>query len=39
VWCTDLLRLFGHVRQRMDVDVHETALRRRALDEMEVVAS
>lgn len=36
VWCADLLRLFGHVRRRLDVDVEETALRRRALDEMGV---
>jgi uncharacterized protein len=34
VWCTDLLRLFTHVRRRLDVDVEETALRRRALAEM-----
>jgi uncharacterized protein len=37
VWCADLLRLFGHVRQRLGVDVEETALRRRALAEMDVV--
>jgi len=34
IWCADLLKLFTHVRRRLDVDVEETALRRRALAEM-----
>jgi uncharacterized protein len=34
VWCADLLRLFTHVRHRLEVDNDETALRRRALAEM-----
>lgn len=31
VWCADLLKLFGHVRARMDVSVEETKKRRRML--------
>jgi uncharacterized protein len=34
VWCADLLRLFTHVRDRLEVDLDETVLRRRALAEM-----
>ena len=34
VWCADLLRLFGHIRRRLDVDAEETALRRRVLGEL-----
>jgi uncharacterized protein len=37
VWCADLLRLFAHVRTRLEVDVEETALRRQALREMDLV--
>ncbi|CAB3802411.1 Anaerobic sulfatase-maturating enzyme [Paraburkholderia ultramafica] len=39
VWCADLLKLFTHVRRRLDVDVDETALRRRVLTEMLCTAS
>lgn len=31
IWCADLLKLFAHVRQRMDVSVEETQTRRQAL--------
>lgn len=31
VWCADLLALFHHIRQRLQVDVIETASRRAAL--------
>jgi len=31
VWCADLLRLFRHIRQRMDVSIEETNQRRQAL--------
>jgi uncharacterized protein len=33
-WCADLLRLFAHLRKRLDVSPEETCLRRRALDEL-----
>jgi uncharacterized protein len=33
VWCGDLLRLFGHIRSRLDVPVEETYRRRAALYE------
>ncbi len=31
VWCADILRLFGHIRERMDVSVQETAALRAEL--------
>lgn len=31
VWCADLLRLFAHIRQRLEVSVEETSLRRQEL--------
>jgi|ERR1041385_981396 len=34
VWCADLLRLFAHIRQRLNVDEKETALRRQVLHEL-----
>jgi uncharacterized protein len=34
VWCDDLLLLFGHMRQLLDVTPQETALRRQALSEL-----
>jgi uncharacterized protein len=34
VWCADLLRLFGHIRRRLDVDTEETALRRQVLGDL-----
>ncbi|GAA1662240.1 FxsB family radical SAM/SPASM domain protein [Kribbella alba] len=34
VWCADLLALFTHARERLDVDVEETAVRRQALEQM-----
>lgn len=30
-WCADLLKLFGHIRGRLDVSHEETALRRQVL--------
>jgi uncharacterized protein len=39
VWCADLLKLFTHVRRRLEVDTEETALRRRCLDELSCIAS
>jgi uncharacterized protein len=32
VWCADLLKLFAHIRHRLEVPVAETALRRQALN-------
>jgi uncharacterized protein len=37
VWCADLLKLFTHVRRRLNVDINETVLRRLALAEMSCV--
>jgi uncharacterized protein len=34
VWCADFLKLFAHVRERMDVGVEETRIRREALNGM-----
>lgn len=34
VWCADLLKLFGHIRARIDVAPEETKLRRRVLREL-----
>ena len=34
VWCADLLRLFAHIRRRLNVDEEETALRRQVLHEL-----
>jgi uncharacterized protein len=34
VWCQDLLELFGHMRALLEVGPDETALRRRALEEL-----
>ncbi|HET8844462.1 MAG TPA: radical SAM protein [Ktedonobacteraceae bacterium] len=31
IWCADLLKLFTHIRQRMEVPVEETRRRRQAL--------
>ena len=31
VWCADLLKLFGHVRKRLDITVEETDRRRQSL--------
>ena len=31
VWCADILKLFSHVRARLDVPIDETAARKRAL--------
>jgi uncharacterized protein len=31
VWCADLLKLFGHIRARMGVSVHETVERRQRI--------
>jgi uncharacterized protein len=33
VWCADLLKLFGHIRDRLGVRAEETEQRRRALRE------
>jgi uncharacterized protein len=33
-WCADLLKLFGHIRMRLEVGHEETALRRQALGEL-----
>jgi uncharacterized protein len=38
VWCADLLKLFTHVRDRLGVDLSETALRAQALAEMDLVS-
>ena len=37
-WCADLLRLFGHLRTRLDVARDETSLRRQALEEISAEA-
>jgi uncharacterized protein len=34
VWCADLLKLFSHVRKRLEVSVEETGLRRQVLHEI-----
>jgi uncharacterized protein len=34
VWCGDLMALFEHARNRFGVSVAETAIRRRALNEL-----
>jgi len=34
IWCADILKLFSHIRARLNVTPHETILRRRALDEL-----
>jgi uncharacterized protein len=34
VWCPDLLRLFAHIRRRLDCTVEETLLRRQILHEL-----
>jgi uncharacterized protein len=34
VWCADLLRMFAHIRRRLEVDAEETALRRQALGDL-----
>lgn len=33
-WCADILRLFSHIRGRLDVPASETALRRQVLEAM-----
>lgn len=38
VWCADLLRLFAHLRQRLDVSVEETVLRRGYLTDINLKA-
>ncbi|HMD21687.1 MAG TPA: radical SAM protein [Alloacidobacterium sp.] len=35
VWCADLLKLFAHVRKRMDVSIEETNERRRIFEEQQ----
>lgn len=34
VWCADLLRLFDHIRLRLDVSPEETELRKQVLEEL-----
>ena len=34
VWCADLLALFTHARDRLEIDADETTMRREALDSM-----
>jgi hypothetical protein len=38
IWCADILKLFGRLRELLDVSVEETAQRRRILVEMKTEA-
>jgi len=39
VWCADLLRLFGHIRERLSVSTEETNLRRQMLRESTIASA
>lgn len=39
IWCSDILKIFNHLRKTLEVDVNETAIRKQVMEEMFIHSS